>query len=125
MSGDRLMVDSVILIDHFNGIAAATRYLKEKRQQIRISVISRAEVLTGFRLEAEVIAARLLDSFPTYGIDVEVADLAARLKRENKWRLPDALQAAVALHHGCLLVTRNTRDFDPSRYSFVRVPYEA
>ncbi len=34
-----------------------------------------------------------------------------------------AFQAAAALHYGALLVTRNTRDFPPERFAFVRVPY--
>jgi len=52
-----------------------------------------------------------------------VADLAARLRREHRWKLPDALQVAAAQHHGLRLVTRNTRDFPPERYPFVLVPY--
>jgi predicted nucleic acid-binding protein len=49
--------------------------------------------------------------------------LAARLRREHRWKMPDALQAAVARHHGLDLVTRNTRDFPPEAHSFVVVPY--
>ena len=32
------------------------------------------------------------------------------------------LNAAVAQHHGLLLVTRNTKDFPPARCAFVRIP---
>jgi predicted nucleic acid-binding protein len=124
MSGDRLLADSVILIDHFNGIEQATTFLLENRSTVRISAVTRAEVLTGFSVGGEAVAARLLDAFPLFDIDVHVADLAAKLRREHGWKLPDAFQAAVALWNGCLLVTRNTRDFPPSQFSFVRVPYE-
>lgn len=124
MSGERLLADSVILIDHFNGITAATDFLRQHQTAVRISVVTRAEVLTGFTVEQRALAVRLLDTFRTFDIDVPVADLAARLRREHRWRLPDAFQAAVALRNGCLLATRNTKDFPPSKYSFVRVPYE-
>ena len=43
-----LLLDSVILIDHFNGVAQATDYLSRWRKVAAISVITRAEVLTGF-----------------------------------------------------------------------------
>ncbi|KAB2854302.1 MAG: amidohydrolase family protein, partial [Bauldia sp.] len=40
-------------------------------------------------------ARALLDAFPLLVIDREIADLAADLRREHGWRLPDAIQAAV------------------------------
>ncbi|GAB6044156.1 PIN domain-containing protein [Endothiovibrio diazotrophicus] len=119
----RLLLDSVILIDHFNGIPPATAYLREVKAEAVISVITRAEVLAGFPTDRGALAARLLDTFPALTIDTPVADLAARLRREQRWKLPDALQAALAQHHGLTLVTRNTKDFAPERHSFVRVPY--
>ena len=119
----RLLLDSVILIDHFNGRAEATRYLARVAGESAISVITRAEVLAGFDPVGAALAVRLLDRFPTLGIDTAVADLAARLRREHRWKMPDALQAAVARHHGLDLATRNTRDFPPEAHSFVVVPY--
>jgi hypothetical protein len=86
-------------------------------------VITRAEVLAGFDPAGMAAAAGLLDRFPTLGIDRPVADLAARLRREHRWKIPDALQAALASYHSLGLVTRNTRDFPPDRHAFVVVPY--
>ena len=43
----KFLVDSVILIDHFNGIDAATSYLRSVAKQARISALTRAEVLVG------------------------------------------------------------------------------
>jgi hypothetical protein len=119
----RLLLDSVILIDHFNGRGEATRYLARVAGESAISVITRAEVLTGFAAEDSALAVRLLDRFPTLDIDAAVADLAARLRREQRWKMPDALQAALACHHGLALATRNTRDFSPQAHSFVVIPY--
>ena len=44
----RFLLDSVILIDHFNNIPAATEYLLQSQRESAISVITRAEVLVGF-----------------------------------------------------------------------------
>lgn len=119
----RLLLDSVILIDHFNGRPEATRYLFSIAGEATLSVITRAEVLAGFDPEDMVTAVSLLDRFPTLGIDQPVADLAARLRREQRWKMPDAFQAALAQYHGLTLATRNTRDFPPDRHRFVVVPY--
>lgn len=120
----RFLVDSVILIDHFNGIDHATVFIAENYRALAISTITRAELLTGFDDETGAMVASLLGRFPNLPIDEAIADLAARLRRRYRWKLPDALQAAVAKHHGLRLVTRNTKDFPPGRYDFVTVPYQ-
>jgi predicted nucleic acid-binding protein len=120
----KLLLDSVILIDHFNGIAAATSYLSRHHPDAAISVITRAEVLTGFERRASKKAADFLDCFPTLPIDQTIADLAAALRRDHGWKLPDAFQAALARHHRLRLVTRNRRDFPPQRHRFVVIPYQ-
>ncbi|GAB6062498.1 PIN domain-containing protein [Deferrisoma palaeochoriense] len=117
------LVDSVILIDHLNGVTEATDYLRAHSRAIAVSVITRAEVLAGLDAVQVPVVRPLLDALVTLPVDVPVADAAARLRREYRWKLPDALQAAVALHHGLKLVTRNTKDFPPQRFSFVEVPY--
>jgi predicted nucleic acid-binding protein len=119
----RLLLDSVILIDHFNGRPEATRYLAEVAGEAALSVITRAEVLAGFDAETSGAAEGLLDRFPILGIDQPVANLAARLRREFRWKMPDAFQAALAQYHGLSLVTRNSRDFPPHRHKFVVIPY--
>jgi predicted nucleic acid-binding protein len=119
----KLLLESVILIEHFNGLAAATQYLSEHYPDAAISVITRAEVLTGFEHPAANKAAQFLDCFPTLGIDQATADLAATLRRDHGWKLPDAFQAAIAQQHGLRLVTRNRRDFPPQRHPFVVIPY--
>jgi len=88
-----VLVDSVIMIDHFNGIPAATQYLSQMQEKLAISVITRAEVLTGFEGNDRQLARQLLDRFETLIIDRTIADLAATLRRRNHWKIPDALQA--------------------------------
>lgn len=117
-----ILLDSVIFIDHLNGHDAATEFL-ETLQNASISVITRAEVLAGLSAGAMDPVRRLLDRYPTLPIDLEAADLAASLRRSHNWKLPDAFQAALAQRHLLKLATRNTRDFPPSKHSFVIVPY--
>ena len=119
-----ILLDSVILIDHFNSISEATTYLGQVREEASISVITRAEVLTGFDASDREQAIALLDRFPLLDITKSIADLAAHLRREQGWKLPDAFQAALAKHHQLRFATRNTKDFPPERYEFVIVPYE-
>ena len=124
-SGSRFLLDPVILIDHFNGIQKATDYIKAVAGEAYISAITRAEVLTGFQDPNSLQKAReMLDRFHLIVIDAAIADSAAELRREHRWKLPDALQAAAAKKNGLMLVTRNVRAFPPERYEFVQIPYE-
>jgi predicted nucleic acid-binding protein len=116
------LLDSVILIDHFNGRPEATQFLLENRQS-DISVITRAEVLTGFDPINEIPEKAFLSLFKTYQVTEEDVGLAASLRREHCWKLPDALQVAVDFNHPLNLATRNSKDVDPARHTFVITPY--
>jgi len=120
----RFLLDSVVLIDHFNNITAATDFISTHQTKIALSVITRAEVLTGFHSKQDVtLAKQLLDSFPLLPLTIIETDLAASLRQTYRWKLPDAIQAAFAQHHRLKLVTRNTKDFNPVVHNFVVVPY--
>jgi len=120
------LLDSVILIDHLNGVPRATEFLLAlDPEKTAISVISYAEILTGLDLDkdGERIAVPLLSSFEILGIDAAVAEKAAALRRQYGWKLPDAFQAAIAILHGVKLCTRNTKDLNPQKHPFVEIPY--
>jgi len=118
------LIDSVILIDHLNGIQRASRYISGLNPaDTAISVITRAEILVGVDDGDEPIVKSLLDQYNLLVIDGSIADQCAVLRKRYGWKLPDAFQAALSLHHNIPLVTRNTRDFDPRAHSFVEVPY--
>lgn len=119
-----LLLDSVIVIDHLNGIEPATRFLAVHRSRAAITPVTRAEVLAGLDAGDAPMCARLLDHFPTLNIDGNTADVAAGLRREHGLRLPDAFQAALALQHGMKLVTRDLRELSLETFGFVTVPYE-
>jgi hypothetical protein len=66
MSGDGVLLDSVIVIDHFNGIERATEFMSGLGDRARLSAITRAEVLAGLDDPALDLARRLLDRFPCW-----------------------------------------------------------
>lgn len=120
----KLLLDSVILIDHFNNIPQASDFISKHQTDITLSVITRAEVLTGFHTKQHLhLAKQLLDHFKLLPLTVIEADLAASLRQIYHWKLPDAFQAAFAKHHQLKLVTRNTKDFNPTIHDFVIIPY--
>lgn len=117
------LLDSVILIDHFNGHSEASDFLASHAADSALSVITRAEVLAGCDAASDALALAVLDALPALPVTAEVADLAGRLRRSARWKLPDALQAAIATVHGLTLVTRNSRDFQPGQQPPVLLPY--
>lgn len=119
-----MMLDSVIVIDHLNGVAAAGDFMATHAAEIHLSVITRAEVLAGVDEAGIAPVRRLLRYFPTLPLTSDDADTAAELRRRHRWELPAAFQAAIAINHGLKLVTRNTKDFSPRDHAFVLVPYE-
>ncbi|KAA3617374.1 MAG: type II toxin-antitoxin system VapC family toxin [Calditrichaeota bacterium] len=117
------LIDSVILIDHLNGIKEATDWLLKNSERSVISVISRAEILAGID-QIDLKSTRLfLNTFQCYSIDEKIADKAAELRKKFRWKLPDAFQAAFAELNKISLVTRNTKDFRPEKHAFVFIPY--
>ena len=118
---ERYLIDSVILIDHLNGIAKATKWLS-RNQDSFISVITRAEILAGAKAGEVHNIKMLLESFTCLPIHSETADEAAELRKKYKLKLPDAFQAALAKLNGVELATRNTKDFN-RRMGFVKIPY--
>ena len=120
----RYLIDTVIIIDHLNGIERATEWLASLRTgEAAISVITRAETLAGARPLERGAMSLLLDAYPCLPIDVDCADLAADFRRHNRWKLPDAFQAALASVNALRLATRNTRDFSEEKHGFVHIPY--
>ena len=117
-----MLLDSVIVIDYLNGIQKARAFVDQTPDPV-LTVVTVAEVLSGGDPAGLPAISRYLDSFPILGIDVAIGKRAGYLRRLERWKLPDALQAATALEYGYPLATRNTKDFKPERHPFVLVPY--
>lgn len=132
------LLDSCILIDHFNGIPQATIYIKNHKDECCISVITKAEVLIGFEDDiAYNQAEQVLNFFPVIELDKTITDLVIQIRREQiknkknkkpnqkvrQWKLPDAIQAAISIHYNLKLVTNNTQDFNTTEHPFIEIPY--
>lgn len=118
----KAVVDSDVLIDFLQGLPAARKELARYRRPL-CSIVSFMEVLAGARSAEERRAAEaLLSSLGRVELTEEIARRAVELRQELRLKLPDAIVLASAEVEGCILVTRNTRDF-PARDPRVRFPY--
>lgn len=115
-------IDSDVLIDYFDGIAASAEELA-RYDALLLSRISWMEVLVGARTNAQrAVRENFLRRFQLIELDAAIARRAISLRQEHRLRLPDAIVWASALVHRALLVTRNTKDF-PGDHPGVRAPY--
>ena len=70
------------------------------------------EVMAGADSAEEARACRaFLETFTVHPVSAAVAEEAVRLRATFRIRQPDAIVWATARSEGCLLVTRNARDF--------------
>ena len=118
----KAVFDSDVLIDYLQGVPAARSELARYRRPA-YSIISFMELLTGAHDDAERRAVEtLLGSLDRIELTEEVARRAVELRQSLRRKLPDAIVLASAETEGCILVTRNTRDF-PADDPRVRFPY--
>jgi predicted nucleic acid-binding protein len=117
-----VVFDTNILVDALNDVPNGVDELSSQKDA-GISVVTWIEVLAGCRTDAEgAIVRRLMRTFDMVEVPPTVAERAVQIRRSRRLRLPDAIILATALEHGCVLVTRNTKDFSESDPA-VRVPY--
>jgi len=118
----KAVIDSDVLIDYLQGLPAAKEELARYRSP-HYSIISFIELLCGAKNPHEKQAVEgLLGSMKKVDISESVARRAVELRQELQLKLPDAVVLATAEVEGCILVTRNTRDF-PANDPRVRFPY--
>ena len=77
------LIDSVIIIDHLNGVDAATQFLLGiNPQQTSISVITWAEIMDGVEAANTDLVRSFLHQYKIFSIDQSIADLAAKTAKE-------------------------------------------
>lgn len=121
----KIALDSMCFIYHFEQtqpyfqrVEKLLSHAQTGKSQIVTSIISVLETLSApkYSLQPEVVKEVNLFFAETgyvsvFGIDWEIAQEAARLRRENKFlRTPDSIQLATALiHQANIFITNDTR----------------
>jgi predicted nucleic acid-binding protein len=118
----KAVFDTAILIDYLQGIRKAKEEIDRYSEPI-YSIVSWMEVMCGAETEGEETSAKLLfRSMHRADLSLRIATKAIEERKRSKLKLPDAVILATADCEGCILVTRNTRDFE-SDDPRVRIPY--
>jgi len=118
----KAVLDSDVLIDFLQGVEAARAELNRYSQPC-YSVISWLELMCGAESDAERASVEtLLNSLYRIDLTLKIARIAVLERQGSGLKLPDAIVLATADAEGCILVTRNTKDFDPHDPR-VRFPY--
>jgi predicted nucleic acid-binding protein len=108
----KYLIDSNILIYHFNGDKTATNFLKDNLKDLAISIITYTEVLSFDLTDTQKeIIEDFLNEFKILGIDIVVAKQSIKNRKIKKIKLPDNFIASTAQINNLTLVTRNTKDF--------------
>jgi predicted nucleic acid-binding protein len=118
----KALFDSDVLIDYLQGIEEAKREIGRYSDPL-YSIISWMEIMCGAETDRERRAAELLfASMQQRELTQKIAEVAVKERKRLRLKLPDAVILATADTEGCILVTRNTRDFDRNDPR-VRFPY--
>jgi predicted nucleic acid-binding protein len=115
-------LDTNILIGFFKGDEAVKAAL-ERFETLKIPAIAYAEFMVGLPAQGQrSMADKAIDAlFEIVQTDRATCYEAASLRRETRLKLPDALIYAAARVGGGVLITRNTKDFNPD-WADVYVP---
>lgn len=123
---ERLVVDTDIVIDATRNLPAALDFLERERHKIILTVITLAELHTGFRdAQQEERVMFLCGFFEHLPVTPDIAVLAGRFRlrymESHGLGMADAMIAATAEIHGAKLVTLNKKHFPMLKN--VLVPY--
>jgi hypothetical protein len=114
--------DTNIVIDALNGLVQANAEY-ERYDRVFISRITWMEILIGAMGDDAELRDFLESHFDIISIDVSVSEIAVELRRKYRMKLPDAIIWATAKVTNSVLVTRNTKDFDPT-WEGIHLPYQ-
>lgn len=122
--GATVLIDTSPLIYLFEGHPLAAPFepifaaVEAGRIQALTTPVTLAELVAGpLKAGKEALAERYRQAlcagrgWSLREIDADIALLAARLRLHHRLRLPDAIQAAVAVHEGCHALVTHDRDF--------------
>lgn len=105
MSGDRIVVDTSLIVNLFNGVKEVQELITDR--SLFVSIISEIEVLSFPDLTAK--DTLLIKDFLSecYIVDIEpvIKDITIRIRSKFKVKLPDAVIAATAIYFDLPLFT--------------------
>lgn len=109
----KYLIDSNIIIYHFNDENLATSFLLNNKNQCAISQITYIEVLSfSFTPEQEADVKEFLEGFKIIDINREIAIQATRNRKLKKIKVPDNIIVSSAQVNDLILVTQNIADFN-------------
>lgn len=119
--GKMILVDSNVIIYHFNNITKATEFLNANRGNMAISTITVAEILSFAPSELALKMAEkfLIENFKWIDVSREIIFKTAEIRRQRKTKTPDAIIGATALIYHLTLASRNETDFKHLPLDFV------
>lgn len=117
----KALFDTNILIDYLQGIEKAKIEIELYEKRF-ISIITRMEVLIGTPTIYMKDTEGFLNNFTMIELNKEVAEIAIKLHKKTRIKLPDAIIWATAKHVSSILVTRNAKDFS-SQAADIKIPY--
>lgn len=126
----RLLLDTSVLIDTLRSRKDRRRLLAElvrTGHSLHISALNVAEVSAGVRKGEELATESFLRAFGCYDINFRIGKKSGELRNEwaRKGRtlaLADAIIAASAIEHHCILMTDNQKDFPMPELKFYPLP---
>ncbi|MDO3644463.1 type II toxin-antitoxin system VapC family toxin [Mucilaginibacter sp. L3T2-6] len=108
MNGDRIVADTSLIINLFNGVEEVRELITGRN--LFVSIISEIEVLSHSKLTPA--DSRLLKDFLSkcYIVDIEpsIKDITIQIRVKYKTKLPDAVIAATAIYFDLPLFTMDT-----------------
>ncbi|MCI5139070.1 MAG: type II toxin-antitoxin system VapC family toxin, partial [Candidatus Electrothrix sp. AR1] len=108
MSGNRLVLDTNIVLGFLAGRTDTTSYLNgQQGADLYVSTVTRMELLSFPTItpEEEQAVNEFLDFVNVMPLDDRIEDIAIHLRRAARNRLPDAIIAATAIRLDATLVT--------------------
>lgn len=112
--------DTNIVVDALNGVPEADIEYK-RYERVLISSVTWMEVLIGEKGDDSDLKKFLETSFEIVPINLEVSEVAVKLRRLHNMKLPDAIVMATAQVRKVELVTRDTGF--KLNWGGIRVPY--